>query len=160
MFHTSHTLTIQKFSLRISIFLLSLIWCLGIISVCVKSEYLNSFYLYLNQLYSTMCHQSYLKSFHFDAKFLLVCARCSGIYFGVLTSSFVLLFIKSQFSISTRLLILFSLPMLADVAFYSVGIYDYNKFTAAVTGILFGSAVFIYILSAVENSLFKNSYSK
>jgi uncharacterized membrane protein len=61
---------------------------------------------------------------------------------------------------STRILILFSLPMLVDVIFYSAGFYDYNKFAAAVTGILFGSAVFIYILSAIENSLFINSYSK
>jgi hypothetical protein len=50
--------------------------------------------------------------------------------------------------------------MLADVISCSVGFYEYNKFAAAVTGILFGSAVFIYILSAIENSLFKKSYSK
>jgi hypothetical protein len=50
--------------------------------------------------------------------------------------------------------------MLADVIFYSIGLYHYNKILAAATGFLFGSAVFLYILNAIENSFIKNDFSK
>lgn len=45
--------------------------------------------------------------------------------------------------------------MLADVIFYSLGLYEYSKIIAAITGVLFGSTVFLYILDAIENSLYK-----
>jgi hypothetical protein len=48
--------------------------------------------------------------------------------------------------------------MLFDVILYSIGLYNYNKIISAVSGFLFGSAVFLYILEAIENSLCKKSY--
>jgi hypothetical protein len=45
--------------------------------------------------------------------------------------------------------------MLTDVILYSIGIYGYNKIIAVFTGILFGSAVFLYILNAIEISLYR-----
>lgn len=47
--------------------------------------------------------------------------------------------------------------MLLDVIFYSIGLYNYNKFVSAITGFLFGSVVFLYILDAIEKSLYKKS---
>jgi uncharacterized membrane protein len=73
---------------------------------------------------------------------------------GVLISSLIILIPQITIKIKTWQLILFSLPMLADVIFYSIGLYQYNKIIAAITGILFGSAVFLYILGAIENSLY------
>jgi len=73
---------------------------------------------------------------------------------GVLISSLIILIPQITIKIKTWQLILFSLPMLADVIFYSIGLYQYNKIIAAITGILFGSAVFLYILDAIENSLY------
>jgi len=73
---------------------------------------------------------------------------------GVLISSLIILIPQITIKIKTWQLILFSLPMLADVIFYSIGLYQYNKIIAVITGILFGSAVFLYILDAIENSLY------
>ena len=50
--------------------------------------------------------------------------------------------------------------MLLDVIFYSSGIYQYNKYIASLTGILFGSGIFIYILSAIEYLLFTEQKNK
>ena len=44
--------------------------------------------------------------------------------------------------------------MIIDVVLLALNIYDYNKFVTAFTGLLFGSAVFIYILGGIENLLF------
>jgi hypothetical protein len=49
--------------------------------------------------------------------------------------------------------------MLADVIFYTIGLYHYNKIISTITGLLFGSSVFAYILTAIENSLFKQTKS-
>ncbi len=48
--------------------------------------------------------------------------------------------------------------MLADVIFYSINLYEYNKIIAAITGLLFGSTVFLYILDAIENSFYKKQF--
>lgn len=44
--------------------------------------------------------------------------------------------------------------MLGDVIFYSIGFYNYSKIAAAITGFLFGSSVFLYILEALENYIY------
>jgi hypothetical protein len=44
--------------------------------------------------------------------------------------------------------------MLLDVILVNIGIYEYNKSISAFTGLLFGSTVFVYILSAIENLLY------
>lgn len=50
--------------------------------------------------------------------------------------------------------------MLADVILYSIKVYEYNKSFAFVTGLFFGSAAFLYILSGVENSFYQKSELK
>lgn len=42
--------------------------------------------------------------------------------------------------------------MLVDVVLVQFSAYDYSKTAALITGMLFGSVVFIYILSVLENS--------
>ncbi len=140
--------------LRFIIFIIAVIWFTGLISPCIKNNFLHSFYPYLKLGYSTVCHQNVDKSFTCENGTFLVCARCTGIYMGVLISSLIILIPQITIKIKTWQLILFSLPMLADVIFYSIGLYQYNKIIAAITGILFGSAVFLYILGAIENSLY------
>lgn len=142
---------LRIFFLRLILFIVSFIWFAGIISPCVLSNsnlFLNQ---YLNIFYGTVCHQESAKTFICNQTGFFVCARCTGIYFSVVVLSFLLLLLPRKIKISTKFLIYLSLPMLADVIFYSIGFYQYNKFAAAVTGFLFGSAVFIYILEAFEN---------
>ncbi len=144
-----------KFLFRFLIFILTLIWFTGLVSPCINNNYLHSIYPYLKLGYSTVCHQNVHKSFACNDGMFLVCARCTGIYFGVLITSLIVLIPIIKIKIKTRYLIVFSFPMLADVIFYSLGLYEYSKIIAAITGVLFGSTVFLYILDAIENSLYK-----
>ena len=144
---------------RLSIFIIALFWFLGLISPCLNNNFLHSIYPYLKLGYSTVCHQTEAKSFACGNNVFLVCIRCTGIYFSVLVASFLTLFVRTRIKIKTKYLILLSIPMLMDVIFYSIGLYSYNKITAGLTGVLFGSIVFLYILSAIENSLYTNSKS-
>lgn len=104
--------------------------------------------------YSTVCHQNENKSFTCNGIPFLVCARCTGIYFGTFLSSIIIIGTKRIDQINFNQQVLFSLPMLLDVFLYSLGLYDYNKIIAASTGFLFGSTIFLYILSNVEYLLF------
>ena len=148
-----------RFLVRLSIFIIALFWFLGLISPCLNNNFLHSIYPYLKLGYSTVCHQTEAKSFACGSNVFLVCIRCTGIYFSVLVTSFLTLFINTRIKIKTKYLIILSIPMLMDVIFYSIGLYSYNKITAGLTGVLFGSIVFLYILSAIENSLYTNSKS-
>jgi uncharacterized membrane protein len=107
-------------------------------------------------LYSNVCHQDVSKSFTCNNIPFLVCARCTGIYFGAIISAVVILLLNIKLKFKTKYLYLLSIPMLLDVLFYSTGIYPYNKFIASSTGFLFGSSIFLYILSALEYLLFIN----
>ena len=83
-----------------------------------------------------------------------MCARCSGIYLGAFLISILVLISNIKLNVKTKYLIMFSLPMLIDVILLSLRFYNYNKMISAFTGFLFGSVVFIYILSGIENLLF------
>lgn len=147
----------SRFFLRITLFFLSLIWFAGIISPCVDVNFAHINYPILKLLYSHVCHQTTDKSFFCNNNQFLVCSRCSGIYSAVLLTSFIILFINKHLTAKTSYLVLFSIPMLLDVILYSIGIYEYSKSIAFITGLLFGSVVFLYILSGIENSFYQKS---
>lgn len=105
-------------------------------------------------LYATVCHQNPAKTITCNSHSLLVCARCTGIYFGAFLASIpAFIFVKKKISLPTNFLLLFSLPMLMDVILSTLGAYTYSFYNAFFTGLLFGSTVFIYILASIENSL-------
>ncbi|MCJ7552984.1 MAG: DUF2085 domain-containing protein [Ignavibacteriaceae bacterium] len=128
-----------------------LIWTAGIFISCLNIE--NPLLVILtNQFYSITCHQNPAKTFLCDSNLLFVCARCFGIYTGALLMSFVLLFYKKTFRLNLLPLIIASVPMLIDVLGVLFNFYNYSLLLALLTGILFGSTSFIYILSVIENS--------
>jgi len=137
-----------------------MIWFLGIVSPCFNSNIINSVFPFQKQLYSTVCHQNLLKSLTCNDKFFFVCARCTGIYAGALISAFIVTFNSKNFVVKTSYLTMLSIPMLLDVVLLTFNTYKYNHFLSAITGLLFGSTVFLYILSAVENLLFSNQKNK
>ena len=140
--------------LRIILLLFLLIWIPGILSPCLNINSLNSIYPFQKMLYSNICHQDVNKSFTCNDIPFLVCARCTGIYFGAFISAVVILILSIKLKFKTKFLYLLSIPMLLDVLYYSFGIYPYNKFIASSTGLLFGSSIFLYILSTLEYLLF------
>lgn len=147
----------QRKLLRFGFLFFAAIWFFGVISPCFNFDLVNSFYPFQKQIYSTVCHQNTHKSFSCNNIPFLVCARCTGIYAGALISAFVTIFYSRQFLLKTKFLIIFSIPMLLDVILLNIGVYNYIHSLSAITGLLFGSSVFLYILSAIENLLFSKS---
>ncbi len=142
-------------SFRILIFLAILIWCAGIFSewLIPINQTLVLAIPFLEKSYSLVCHQlpeRLIKSDHYET---LVCARCSGIYIGLLICSFASLFIELKSIHKIKYLFYASIPLAADVIFHTLNIYHYSKTIAFSTGILLGSTGFLYLYSAL-NQLF------
>jgi uncharacterized membrane protein len=138
--------------LRMGLFIFSAIWFLGVVSP--GFDLITSLYPFQKQLYSTVCHQNTNKSFIFNGIPFLVCARCTGIYTGTTISALILIGFSKNFVFKTKYLIIMTVPLLLDVIFLTFNFYSYNKYLSSFTGLLFGSSVFLYILSAIENLLF------
>jgi uncharacterized membrane protein len=81
---------------------------------------------------------------------MLVCARCSGIYLGALITGLISLFKKSN-EINLSRIIIISLPMILDVFFSAIGIYNYSQTLAFITGLVFGSMIYMIVISELEN---------
>ena len=109
-------------------------------------------------MYSTVCHQNFLKSFTYGNVIFLVCARCTGIYFGAWLSSLIALFLSDNLVFKTKFLVFISIPIILDVMLLTFKFYTYNKLLSSFTGLLFGSVVFIYILSGIENLQFTEKH--
>lgn len=85
---------------------------------------------------------------------MLVCARCAGIYFGILLTVLLTLFNKIRFK-SNKVLLSATLPLLTDVSFTFAGIYDYSQFLALSTGLIMGSGVYLFLICEIENLFLK-----
>jgi len=149
----------NSFFLRLILSGFLLFWTLGFLSPCISFNTVRSIYPLSRIFYSTVCHQNELKSFNCDGVPILVCARCTGIYFGAFLSSLIILGTKKIGQLNFNHLLIFSLPMLLDVIFLTSGLYTYNKTIALSTGFLFGSTIFLYILKSVEDFLFYKNNS-
>jgi len=139
-------------------FILILLWCIGILWEVVIHFIPNLIVAlpFLKYNYSIVCHQQPEKLLVFGNYKTLVCSRCTGIYFGALFSSGLILLglIKK---VSTKFLLIASLPMFIDVILHSIGIYSYSKLIALFTGLLLGSVGFIYIQDAFKNIFVKKN---
>ena len=138
------------------IFLLILFWFIGVLWEIVLNFFPTAIFLlpFLKYNYSIVCHTEPEKLFTFWGYDTLVCSRCTGIYFGGLFSSFLALMGLNK-SITTKVLLLSSIPLILDVILYSINIYQYSKFIALVTGFLLGSIGFIYIHRSIIEFLTK-----
>ncbi len=137
---------------RIFIFSIVLFWYAGIY-VEFFSRYFNKFLFFvpfLNLMYSNVCHQVPAKEIYFNGMHTLVCARCVGIYTGVLVVAFGVLFFKELKKGPRILLLLAFAPVALDVAFANLGLYSYSKIFAIITGFILGSIVFYYFYEAIS----------
>ena len=153
-FRFSANITVVRFF----IFLSLLLWCLGFTyaSIFPKSPMLILYPL-LKQFYSSVCHQIGYKTIQFNGINFLVCARCSGIYFGGLIASILFLFPPKSHSLKIKYLFIAAVPMLVDVGLYSTGIYEYSKIIALSSGLLFGFVAVSILLIIIENNLLKEN---
>lgn len=140
-------------------FLFILIWCIGIISPTIfHSE--KSFLIakpFLNQVYSTVCHQQYAKTISIGGESIFVCSRCAGIYIGLLLASAISLFIILRIK-TFNFLLLTVVLLLLDVTLSSYKIYSYSKVLASLTGFLFSSAIFLFFIDEMRNYQSSRNY--
>ena len=108
---------------------------------------------FIKKAYSNVCHQESYKVIDIGGKQFLVCARCLGIYAGVLIFSFVSIFVKIVPKHIIRLIIISVMLIFADILFYITGLYAYSKIIGFWTGLFSGSITFIYILNEFDNYL-------
>jgi uncharacterized membrane protein len=130
-----------------------IIWSSGIFYRVLLSGNISKIVpgIFLDRIYSLVCHQDPAKSIFISGNKLQVCARCTGIYIGGLIFSVIAL-IFSRITPRSKIWLLLSLvPMAADVILYSVGIYDYSKWIAFTTGLILGSASILYIFTGIED---------
>jgi uncharacterized membrane protein len=146
---------------RIFLFLLITIWLLGVFIEFFIPFQNNLIYLFpfLENIYSTVCHQQPVKLLDITGGHTLVCARCSGIYIGGFISAFILLFVSKVNFKDGKLMIVASIPMAIDVLLYSSGVYNYSKTIALITGLLLGSIGIAYIYNGLQKLVEKNEKS-
>jgi uncharacterized membrane protein len=138
------------------------LWCFGIISPVVfhNSKAFLITKPFLNQVYSTVCHQEHEKSINFDGNDLFVCSRCIGIYLGLLIIGLSTLIFTKRIKNNFYLVPISSLVMLIDVSSSTFGIYTYSKPFALVTGLLLGSTIFLFVLDQLNIFNTQNNYEK
>jgi len=143
----------MKRSYSLTLFFLFLIWFLGIfIEWFIKIDEQLVFALpFLQKTYSLVCHQEKNKLLLFGGIETLTCARCTGIYLGLLLSSFFVLIKLPRWKLHIKLLLIAAAPMIADVLFASLNIYVYSKLIAFFTGLLLGSTGFFYLYAGLNN---------
>lgn len=103
--------------------------------------------------YSPICHQSPERCIVINDIALLICARCSGIFFGALIISLLSLFYWKKRNPPVKYIFISFFPLLLDVFLVMLGLYNYSKTISFITGLVFGSTIFLYILHTIENNL-------
>ncbi len=140
---------------RIFVSALLLFWILGFaILPLFHSSSIIVLFPFLKKIYSEFCHQIDYKTINLFGYKLLVCARCTGIYIGGFISSVYFIFRKTNIELNKKIFYTAALLMLTDVIFTTLGIYNYSKAIAFSTGLFFGSVVFVYILTLLDNFLY------
>lgn len=143
-------------------FIFICLWCFGIISPIIF-QHEKAYQLakpFLNLTYSQVCHQSHEKTLSFGGENILVCSRCAGIYLGIfLTGLFSLILTKTPMRIFYFLL-LSLLLMLIDVSFTTLGIYNYSKLVALLTGLFLGSTLLLFVLDQLNYLKTQSNYEK
>jgi len=146
---------------RVIVFFIVLLWCAGFsMNALFPHNGAIIFYPVLKHAYSGVCHQIAYKTFEVNNLHFLVCARCTGIYFGALLSLLCLIFLTRNLGFPLKYFFISGIPMILDVICYTTGVYNYSKWIAFSTGILFGSTAIVYILFSIENFLFKELTEK
>lgn len=150
------TQRLRNILIRLLVLFFLIIWILGFLQpILLTGE--NFFYKFLlKNLYSKVCHQKSFKCIETANASMLVCARCAGIYFGILLTGLLTLFNKIRFK-SNQILLSAALPLLADVSLTFAEIYDYSQFLALSTGLILGSGVYLFLICEIENLFSKKS---
>ena len=147
--------TLMKF-LLLSILI---IWIIGFLQPLLLTQ-TNSLTNYLlAKTYSRVCHQESSKCILIGNESMLVCARCAGIYFGALIIGLLFLFNRIP-ELKIKILVIASIPLLLDVCLILLGAYKYSQTIALITGLAFGSIIYLFLLSELEKNFINKSIKR
>jgi uncharacterized membrane protein len=126
------------------------LWCAGILAVpLLHHAGFHGGADIVSSIYSRICHQNDVHSFHMDGEKFGVCIRCSAIYFGFLAG---LLFMPLSGALrhiripNHKIMIAVMIPMLLDVMLNDTGLLISTTVTRVATGILFGGVMPWYLV--------------
>jgi uncharacterized membrane protein len=136
----------------IKIFFISIvsIWILGFLQPILFNQQDSISNYIFKRIYSPVCHQVHDKCISIENNEMLVCARCFGIYSGSLIAGIAIIFFQFA-NMKIKLLLIAPIPLIADVMLSTIDIYSYSKLLAFITGLIFGTIVFLFLLNEIEN---------
>ena len=124
---------------------LVVLWCAGIFAAPVlRHACLQGSADIAYSLFSRICHQNDVLSFHVDGEKFGVCIRCSAIYFGFLAGYSILPLsgaLKRNRVPKPTLMVAVVIPMLIDVVLNDTGFHISTTMTRVITGVLFGGVM-------------------
>ena len=128
-------------------------WVLLIIGAPIaKAGGLTSFSHPLYTFFGYICHQISERSFHVEGEKFAVCARCFGVYFGLLAgvTAYPLLRRVEDVEPLPRIWLFLSLiPIGVDWALGVFGIWDNTHLSRFLTGMILGVACAVFIVPAI-----------
>jgi len=104
------------------------------------------------KFFSYICHQMPERSFHVENHRFGVCARCFGVYFGLLFGFLIYPLIRKVDEIEPLprfWLFLAMIPIGVDWSLGVFGIWDNTHLSRFITGLILGAACAIYIVPAL-----------
>ncbi|MBU0762598.1 MAG: DUF2085 domain-containing protein [Candidatus Altiarchaeota archaeon] len=105
-------------------------------------------------VFSRLCHQLSERSFTLWDSKLGVCARCVGIYFGLLFGCVFYRLINPKGAIPTRWILLASVaPLFFDGVTQFIGLRESTNLLRFITGFLFGVVFPTYLIPATDAAL-------
>ena len=111
-------------------------------------------------VFTPVCHQIPSRSFHLFGQPLAVCARCLGIYFGILggTGLYPLINGFSKLTLpKARTFILVSLPMVIDAGGNFLHLWESSLWIRFMTGFLWGLVLPFYFIVGVSDFVLKKA---
>ncbi len=136
-----------------------IIWIIGFLQPLLLTQNNSLTNYLLAKTYSRVCHQESSKCILIGNESMLVCARCAGIYLGALITGLLFLFNRIP-ELKIKLLVIASIPLLLDVCLMFLGFYNYSQTIAFITGLAFGSIVYLFLLSEIENIFLNKSIKR
>jgi len=143
-------------------FIFICLWCFGIISPIIfqHEKVYQLVKPFLNLAYSQVCHQSHEKTISIWGENIFVCSRCAGIYLGILLTGFLAIIFSTTPLRIFYFLLLSLILMFIDVSSTTIGIYNYSKSFALLTGLLSGSALLLFVLEQLNYFKKQSNYEK
>ena len=106
----------------------------------------------LYKFFSFFCHQESERSFHFAEHQFAVCARCFGVYFGLLAGFVVYPFLRPVETVEPLprfWLFLAMIPMAIDWSLGFFGVWENTLWSRFLTGLILGAACAVFIVPAL-----------